>query len=150
METRLRPHIPRHAPDKVSVGAFLADAENIFETARQASQTGSPDCDWAILIGPQGDIRMVEAAGWALPSLLVHHGAQTAYRVSREGGQVKLEGRHGSQTCLLRSESPAATARQLLGFGLPPVRAGWNQSGPALLAEVAPAPPPKEAWTTLA
>lgn len=146
VEARLRSHIPRHAPDKVNVGAFLADAENIFETARQASQAGSPDCDWAILIGPQGDIRMVEAAGWALPSLVAHHGAETAYRVSRDGGQVRLEGRQGSKMCLLRSESTAATARQLLGFHLPPVCAA---RGPALLVEAAAAPP-KEAWTTLA
>jgi hypothetical protein len=130
------------------VGAFWADAENIFETARHASQSGSPDCDWAILIGPQGDIRMLEAAGWALPSLLAQHGAQTAYRVTREGGRVCLEGRRGSETCLLRSESPAATARHLLGCHLPP--AAWNPPRPALLAEAAPAPPTKEIWKMFA
>jgi hypothetical protein len=130
------------------VGAFWADAENLFETARQASQSGSPDCDWAILIGPQGGIRMLDAVGWALPSLLVQHGAETAYRVTRESGRVRLEGRRGSETCVLRSESPAATARYLLGCRLPPAGAVWNPPSPALLAEAVPAPPAKEIWKT--
>ena len=133
----------RRAPDKIRVGAFWTDAENLFETARQASQSGSPDCDWAILIGPQGDIRMLDAAGWALSSLLARHGAETAYRVTREGGRVCLEGRSGSQTCLLKSESPAAAARHLLGcLHLPP--ATWYPPSPALLAEEAPAQPAEE------
>ena len=123
------------------MGAFWADAENLFETARQAS--GSPDCDWAILIGPQGEIRMLDAAGWALPSLLAQHGAETAYRITREGGRVCLEGRRGSQTCQLRSESPAAAARHLLaGHRLPST--AWCPPRPALPAEAAPAPPAEE------
>jgi hypothetical protein len=96
--------------------AFWADAEGIFETARDACQSGSPDCDLAILIGPQGEIHMLEAAGWALAGLLAEHGAKTAYRVTRERGQVWLEGKSGGDTCLLRSESPAAAARHLLAF----------------------------------
>jgi len=76
--------------------------------------SGSPDCDLAILIGPQGQIHMLDAAGWALSGLLIEHGAKTAYRVTRERGQVWLEGKSGGHTCLLRSESPATTARHLL------------------------------------
>jgi hypothetical protein len=125
------------------VGAFWADAENLFETARQASQSGSPDCDWAILIGPQGDIRVLDAAGWALPSLVAQHGAETAYRVTREGGRVCLEGRRGSQTCLLRSEPPAAAARHLLGGHRLP-SAAWYPFTPASLAEAAPLQPAEE------
>jgi hypothetical protein len=145
------PHIPRRTPDKFSMGAFWTDAENIFETARQASQSGSPDCDWAILIGPQGDIRMLDACGWALPSLAAQHGAQTAYRVTREGGQVRLEGRRGSETCLLRSESPAATARHLLGCQFQPAGAtAWLPPSPASLTEALPAPSGKDLWKALA
>ena len=133
------------------MGAFWADAQNLFETARQADQSGSADCDWAILIGPQGDIRMLDAAGWALPSLLAHHGAETAYRVTREGGRVSLEGRRRSQTCLLQSESPAAIARHLLGCHLAPAgAAAWNPTRPMLPAAAAQAPPAKEACKTLA
>lgn len=126
------------------MGAFWTDAQNLFETARQASHAGSADCDWAILIGTQGGIRMVDAAGWALPGLLAQHGGETAYRVTREGGRVCLEGRRGSETCVLRSESPAATARHLLGYRLPPACAAWEPARPALLAGTVPAPPAKE------
>jgi len=80
---------------------------------------------------------MLDAAGWALPSLLAQHGAETAYRVTREGGRVRLEGRRGSQTCLLRSESAAATARHLLGCHPP---AACYASIPVLLAEAAASP----------
>ncbi|MGA3041842.1 MAG: hypothetical protein ABSF54_13730 [Bryobacteraceae bacterium] len=125
------------------MGAFWADAENLFETARLADQSGAADCDWAILIGAQGEIRMLDAAGWALPSLLAHHGAETAYRVTRQGGRVCLEGRHRSQTCLLQSESPAATARCLLGGGHPAAR---NSTGPVLLTPAGAAPPAEGLW----
>jgi len=57
---------------------------------------------------------MLEAAGWALAGLVAEHGAKTAYRVTRERGQVWLEGRSGGDTCLLRTETPAAAARHLL------------------------------------
>jgi hypothetical protein len=135
----------------LTVEPFWADAEDIFETARQAAQSGSSDCDWAILIGPQGDIRMLDATGWALPSLVVQHGAQTAYRVTRENGRVRLEGRRGSETCLLGSESPAATARHLLGNRFPAAGAGtWNPPGPALLSEAASSLRTRETWTTFA
>jgi hypothetical protein len=122
------------------VGAFWADAQDLFETARQASQAGSPDCDWAILIGPPGGIRMLEATGWELPSLLIEHGAHTGYRVIRQGGRVSLEGRRGSETCMLRSESPAATARHLLERLPPPI--GSSRIPPARTLLEAPHPTP--------
>ncbi len=56
---------------------------------------------------------MLDAAGWALPSLVAEYGSQTAYRVTREGGRVRLEGRRGSEACLLWSESPASALNQL-------------------------------------
>jgi len=124
------------------VGAFWTDAGNIFETARQASQGGSPDCDWAILIDPQGAIRMLPADGWALSSLLAQHDAATAYRVTRESGRVCLEGRRGLQSCLLRSESPAAAARQLLARHLP--CAAGSMPGAARLAAGAAAQPAQD------
>jgi len=102
-------------PDKLIVRAFWADAESLFETARSGAQTGSTDCDLAVLIGPQGQIHMREAAGWDLEGLRAEYGAETAYRVMRERGRVRLEGKSGSQTCLLETESASQTARQLLG-----------------------------------
>ena len=103
------------------MGAFWTDAEGLFETARQATQSGSEDCDWAILIGRQGQIRMLPAEGWAWPSLVAHYGGETTYRVTREHGRVRVEGCAGTQSCRLEYASPAAQARQLLGAIRPPV-----------------------------
>jgi hypothetical protein len=132
---------------------FWTDAEGLFETARQAGRAGSPDCDVAILIGPQGDIQLLEAAGWALPGLVAERGACAAYRVTRERGAVRLEGRRGSQTCLLRSESPAAVARHLLGtapaYLRSPEALAASRPCPALLPAAAD-PPLVETWTNFA
>jgi hypothetical protein len=111
------------------VAPFWENAESIFETACQASQNGSPDCDLAILIGPRGNIQVTQAAGWALPSLLAHHGAQTVYHVTRQGARVRLEGRSGSTACMLRSEPVENTARWLLHDGVP---LDWMARTPAL------------------
>lgn len=66
-----------------------------------------------ILLGPNG-IRMIADSDWPLDSLLWHHGAETAYRVSEHRGSVRVEGREGSRTCVFEAVSPAHTARMLL------------------------------------
>ena len=66
-----------------------------------------------ILLGPNG-IRMIADSDWPLDSLLWHHGAETAYRVTERRGSIRVEGRQGSRRCLLESASHAATARALL------------------------------------
>jgi len=101
------------------VAPFWENAESIFETARQASQNGSPDCDLAILIGARGRIQVTEAGGWSLHALLAHHGAQTVYRITRQDGCVRLDGRSGSTTCMLRSEPLEDAAHWLLNVGSP-------------------------------
>jgi hypothetical protein len=62
----------------------------------------------------------MDASGWALPSLQAHLGARAVYRVTRNSGQVRVEGRSGGRSCLLESERAAVTARHLLN-ALPPV-----------------------------
>jgi hypothetical protein len=127
------------------VGAFWADAQSIFETARQAFRHGEPDCDWAFLIGPQGDLHMLEAAGWTLPALLAQYGAQRVYRVTRERGCIRLEGRSASDTCQLQSESAARTAGHLLAR-YPALAPVWSRPSPALL----PQAPTVGTWTKFA
>jgi hypothetical protein len=81
---------------------------------------------------------MMDASGWSLGGLAAEHGTQTIYRVTRDSGSVRLEGRHGSQTCLLRIESPAAAARHLLAAA-PAASSMWN-SGYLALAGPSDAP----------
>jgi hypothetical protein len=86
------------------VEAFLSDAAQILDAA-QAAAVARQDCDLAILVGPRGSIRVVEAAGWATDSMRTHYGADAAYRVTRRSGKVRVEGRSCGLNCLLESES---------------------------------------------
>ena len=89
---------------------FAEDAESILKAAESAGSCS----DMTILIGQNG-IRMIADSDWPLESLLWHHGANTAYRVTGSDGTVRVEGREGSRRCVLESASHAKTARLLLG-----------------------------------
>jgi hypothetical protein len=58
---------------------------------------------------------MVADSDWPLESLQTHHGAQMAFRVSQQETTVRVEGRAGWQTCLLKTAKPDGVARLLLG-----------------------------------
>ena len=89
---------------------FLSDAEQIFAAAGMAA-----DPDISILIHGRGGIHMVAGKGdWPLESLLAESGAAAAYRVSRNGGQLLLEGRSKSESCVLRKKTSASVLRDLL------------------------------------
>jgi hypothetical protein len=96
------------------VTELLDQAGRIYETA---TSTAAGSDELAILIGPNGEIRMVAASDWPLDSLQREHGAREAYCVRRNGGEVSVEGRSLHATCLLRSHSAAQAARRLLGTG---------------------------------
>lgn len=92
---------------------FLENAERILDTA--ASAQGQPESgDLAIVIGQDGAIRMIMGSDWPLASLQAHHGAQAAYRVSRNGSAVRVEGKSRTGSCLLQSEPLSSVARRLL------------------------------------
>ena len=93
---------------------FLANAERIFETAASADGAELESGDLAILIGQDGAIHMLMGSDWPLDSLQQHHGASAAYRVSRSGAQVRVEGKSRTGSCLLQSMIPSAVAKRLL------------------------------------
>ncbi len=92
---------------------FLNDAAQIFDVAQSAADSGS-NSPLTILIDASGAIQMIVDSDWPLPSLALHHGAQSAYRITREGGSVTVDGRSGGLTCRIGGETPAAVARRLL------------------------------------
>ena len=94
---------------------FLDNAAKIFEGAESAAGSGHTLSDMTILISSGGAIRMLVDSDWSLESLQSHHGAQMAYRVSQQETTVRVEGRAGWQTCLLKTEKPNGVARRLLG-----------------------------------
>lgn len=93
---------------------FVENATRIFEAAESTSQAGHQVTDMAILVSPEGGIRMIADSDWPLESLRLQHGAQMAFRVSQHRAAVRVEGRAGSRTCLFESEKPDQVARQLL------------------------------------
>ena len=92
---------------------FAQHAQNILEAAESAGSHSGMSPDLTILLGPNG-IHMIADSDWPLDSLLSHHGAETAYRVSEHRGSVRVEGREGSRICVLESVSPSRTAKLLL------------------------------------
>jgi len=95
------------------VNAFLRNAEELFATARQDE---GEDCQFSVLVGTDGGIHMVYDSDWGLEPLRQHHGAREAYRVTRSGGRVVLEGRSAGACCRME----AVRAARVL-FGAP----GW-------------------------
>lgn len=93
---------------------LLRDAERIFETAASADGVELESGNLAILIGQDGAIRMLMGTDWPLDSLQAHHGAGAAYRVSRNGSQVRVEGKSRTSSCVLESEAPGAIAKRML------------------------------------
>src|SRR4029077_2241272 len=101
--------------DKSSVSLFSEHASRILDAAETAAARGEACSELSILIGPEGGLHIISESDWPLDSLAWHHGARMAYRVSQRDGAVRVEGRDGSRTCLLESESAAKTARLMLG-----------------------------------
>ena len=97
---------------------FVSNAVNLLDAAESALRAGHTPSDMTILISPEGGIRMVADSDWPLDSLQAHHGARMAYRVSRHQQKVRIEGKSGSQTCMLES-SACDEARRLLGWHRP-------------------------------
>ena len=100
--------------DKPSVKDLLANAQRIFETATSVAGEELESGELSILIGYDGAIRMVQCSDWPLDSLERRHGARAAYRVQRTAGQVRVEGKSGTASCLLKTDRTSAVARRLL------------------------------------
>jgi len=97
------------------VGRFAENAARIFEAAESIGDAGVAT-DLSILISETGAIRLIaERPEWPLAALRAEHGASMAYRVTRNGSEVHLEGCADQRTC--RLEAPVqASLKSLLGF----------------------------------
>jgi hypothetical protein len=95
----------------------LRHAEEILEIAIRGDEPV------AILIDRRGGIRMVDPAGWSLPSLLQEYGSGYVYKVDRHVGMLRVEGWDGNQRCLL--QRPLPLWRPLAGLpGMPGLSSG--------------------------
>jgi len=100
--------VPASGNDKRFVSPFLKHAEEIFSAARQP---GAENCEMAILVSAEGAIHVLPASGWELESLRIDRGARAAYRITRQGGSVRLEARSAGESCLFEAQKPAPAWR---------------------------------------
>lgn len=98
----------------------MDNAVSLLDSAESALRAGYAPSDMAILISPEGGIRMVTGSDWTLDALQSHHGAQTAYRVSQHDRKVLVEGKDGSRTCRFESQATPLHSRLLLS-AVPPM-----------------------------
>ena len=111
----------RTGADKGFVSRFLNDAEQILAAAGVASEP-----EIAILIHGRRGIHLIAGKGdWPLESLLAESGAGAAYRVRSKDGEVLVEGRSQSESCILRKRTPGMVMRDLL-----PERRLYEIAGP--------------------
>lgn len=92
---------------------FAEQAEEIFRAAQSAGTAS----EMTILLGADG-IRLIADSDWPLDSLLWHHGAKTAYRVSERDGRIRVEGREGATRCVVESARLQTIARMLIPGGV--------------------------------
>lgn len=92
---------------------FLDNAERILDIAESIQTAGHCPSDWTILVDPRGGVQMVAGNDWPLESLRAERGAGMAYRVSRQRGAIRVEGRAGARTCLFEAGKPNGVARLL-------------------------------------
>lgn len=129
------------------MGRFLEHAWEIFHAAECAREAGPEASDWTILISPAGQIRMLAGCDWPLESLGNEHGARMVFRVSRQQGKVRLEGRAGRRTCVFETAKPDGVARRLPAD---PPEALLRAAVPGtVVLHLAPAPPKSGNWSLL-
>jgi hypothetical protein len=114
------------------VSAFLQQAEGILDVAG-AGAPGSREI--AIVLSPQGSIRMLDSAGWSLPALSAEFGATAVFRVERRGHTLRVEGFSGLERCLLQRDirTPHTAKPFRSGAGFYP-RLVLQAAGPAAIS----------------
>jgi hypothetical protein len=87
--------------------SFLENAQRIFEVAASASRDSSDD--FALLIQPDGGLHFVMESPFSLEAAAVYTGATTAYRITRSGGGVRVEGRSAGRGCVVETRDARKT-----------------------------------------
>jgi len=90
---------------------MLQQTEDLLEVAANGDATQ----DLLIVIDRRGGIRMLDPAGWSMGGLRAELGAQAVYRVERRDGSVRVEGRAGSERCLVERSLSRPSLRDLPG-----------------------------------
>ena len=88
---------------------FLENAQRIFDIATARRGNGE-NADFVLLIRPDGGLHFVMESAFSMDAAAIHAGARIAYRVTRSGDGVRVEGRGENRDCVLKQRD----ARKLL------------------------------------
>ena len=86
-----------------------------METVESAANIGVDQTDTTVLVSPDGSIHMSMGSDWPLDSLLVHRGADSAFRVTYGTEGIRVEACDNRHTVRLESKPFPTVARALLG-----------------------------------
>jgi hypothetical protein len=82
--------------------SLIENARRIFDVA----QSGHESQDFALLIRPDGALHFVMESPFSIEAAAIHAGAQSAYRITRSGDGVRVQGRSAMGNCLLETSNP--------------------------------------------
>src|SRR3954447_11350650 len=83
--------------------SLLENAQRIFEVAKSAASEERQD--FALLIKPDGALHFVMESPFSIEAAAIHAGALTAYRITCEGGNVRVQGQRAGEECLLQARN---------------------------------------------
>lgn len=81
---------------------LLENAQRIFDVAR----LGDGCQDFALLIKPDGGLHFVMESPFSIGAAALHAGSQTAFRITRSRGSVRVEGRSANRDFVLEERNP--------------------------------------------
>jgi|SRR5580704_2743177 hypothetical protein len=81
---------------------LLENVQRIFDVAR----SGGDNQDFALLIRPDGGLHFVMESPFSIEAAAIHAGSQTAFRITRSPGRVRVEGRSADRDCIFEERNP--------------------------------------------
>lgn len=96
---------------------LIENARRMLDAAASADRAGQPVSTYAVCVTRQGGIQMIAGAEEPLASLLLERGARAAWRITRRGGSLCVEGEGEGARCRLETVSANRAAACLLGSG---------------------------------
>lgn len=81
---------------------LFENARRLFEVAAAGGDSDEAQ-DFALLIRPDGGIHFVMESVFSIDAAALYAGAQSAFRITRSPGGVRVEGRSGSADCVMET-----------------------------------------------
>jgi len=100
------------AADKICVDTILREVEDILDIATIG--TGRTQ-DLLILIDRRGGIRMFDPTGWSFGGMDAEFGSKAIFKIERRDSAIRVEGRSGSERCLVERTLAPRSLRDLPG-----------------------------------